>query len=413
MNNLSFSSQSTSIISKSFIVLLLSAGIAISCQQKSSTDQPQDATGATTANLSISSANAANWAAQMHRLSEAIAQLIPFTSSTKEFNNPENYEAINRSVKELSELSHKVSDKDMKPDNDPSLEFISNQFAEELQRASESLKMGHRDYARHLLRNSTSYCIQCHTRNESGPNFSSGRIDSVVQALSPLEKGEYYAATRQFDKSFESLKSVLMSPPDQKTNVLTWDRAARYALAIAVRFQNNVDHALEISDLIIKSSQAPTFLKDDAKHWKKSLLEWKKESKKTDTTTFEFAKSLIANAQKIQKYTTDHGADVYYLRATSTLHKLLAQNISGPKKSELLYQMGLSYDALRDLNFWTLHEQYYESCIRNTPHTSIAVECFKKYEESIFFGFSGSAGYSLPADIQLKLSELRGLAIKK
>lgn len=398
---------SSKLTSKILIYLALgSLGLAISCQQKSTPDNSTSSTSST------AQGNSANWAGQMHRLSEAIAQLIPFTTNAIEFNNPKNYEVINNAVSELSQLTHKVSEKEMRPDNDPSLEFISSQFAEEVQRAQAALKMGHRDYARHLLKNSTSYCIQCHTRNETGPNFSSGRIDTVIQTLSPLEKGEYYAATRQFDKSFDALKAVLMSPPGVKNNVLTWDKAARHALAIAVRFQNNIDHALEISDLIRKAQQAPTFLKDDAKHWTKSLLEWKKEPKNLKTNTLEFAKKLIQTAQKNQKYTTDHGADVYYLRATSILHTLLAQKITGPKKSELLYQMGLSYDALRDLNFWTLHEQYYEACIRNTPHTPIALECFKKYEESIFFGFSGSAGYSLPADIQLKLSELRGLSIK-
>ncbi len=395
-----------------FFTLIVSSVLTVSCQQKA-TAQKSATTESTpqAASAPAPAANGANWAGQMHRLSEAIAQLIPFTSSAKEFNNPNNFETINHSVSELSQLTHTVADKEIRPDADPSLEFISNQFSEEIQRANEALKMGHRDYARHLLRNSTAYCIQCHTRNETGPNFSSGRIDTVIQALPPLEKGEYYAATRQFDKSFEAFKTVLINAPDQKTNVLTWDRAARYALAIAVRFQNNVDNALQVSDLIAKSPQAPTFLKDDAKHWKKSLLEWKKETKSAQS--FEFAQKLIQAAQKSQKYTTDHGADVYYLRATSILHKLLSQSISGAKKSELLYQMGLSYDALRDLNFWTLHEQYYESCIRNTPHTPIALDCFKKYEESVFFGFSGSAGYSLPADIQLKLSELRGLSIKK
>jgi len=38
------------------------------------------------------------------------------------------------------------------------------------------------------------------------------------------------------------------------------------------------------------------------------------------------------------------------------------------------------------------------------------VDCYRRYEQSIFFGYTGSAGTGLPEDVRNKLKELKNLA---
>jgi len=59
------------------------------------------------------------------------------------------------------------------------------------------------------------------------------------------------------------------------------------------------------------------------------------------------------------------------------------------------------------------HEVYYETCVRQKPHTSLAKSCYAAYESSIHFGYSGSGGFTLPEDVQASLNELKALAAKK
>ena len=58
----------------------------------------------------------------------------------------------------------------------------------------------------------------------------------------------------------------------------------------------------------------------------------------------------------------------------------------------------------------SLHELYYEACVRRAPHTTTSAECFRRFEESIYFGYSGSGGVSLPDDVRKNLAELRDLS---
>ncbi len=352
----------------------------------------------------------ASWSGQMQNLGDVLAQMIPFLSNPAKFSDPKNTQVINDYVKKLSSLSHTLGKGVVNPDADPSLQFVSNQFEDEIKRAQEALNNGHRDYARHLLKNSTSYCIQCHTRNNTGPHFSDGKLADAIAQMPNLDRGEFFAATRQFDKALGEFKQVLKT----SKNVIEWDRSARYAMAISIRFLGSPEQALEVAQLILSSEQAPLFLKEDAVIWKRSIVEWQKESnQKKSVQGLKQAERLIATARKVQKFETDHSADIYFLRASAALHDALSGGLKGDEKSKALLLTGRCYDALRDLNLWSLHEQYYEACIRNTPHTKISKECYTKFEQSVFMGFSGSQGLMLPADIQAKLAELKALTIAK
>ncbi|HND86326.1 MAG TPA: hypothetical protein PLU50_10980, partial [Pseudobdellovibrionaceae bacterium] len=324
----------------------------------------------------------------------------------------QNAQKIVMNVRQLAELSKQVHKNNAPPDSDPTVSMIASQFEDEIVRSVEALQLGHREYARHVIRNSTAYCIECHTRSQIGPSFADQRLDKTIQNLAPLDRAEYLASIRRFDAAVTEFEGVLKSA---KT-IQEWNRSARNSLAITVRFQNNVDRALNIVEVILKSDSAPRYLKADAVAWKKALIDWKKEGLTNKTPKGDLlnrAKFLITRAQKNQGFSTDHGSDVDFLRASALLHEAMGTDLKGIAKSEALYLSGITYESLRDLSFWTLHEQYYEACIRNTPHTPMAQKCFRKYEENVVIGFSGSSGFMLPADVQEKLNELRSLAINE
>jgi hypothetical protein len=106
----------------------------------------------------------------------------------------------------------------------------------------------------------------------------------------------------------------------------------------------------------------------------------------------------------------DKGGDIYYLRALSELHLLMTQQLPPQQIGETLYLTGVSYEAVKDLSIWTLHENYFESCIRTVPKTDWAKKCYKRLEESIYFGYTGSSGTNIPADVQMRLQSLQKLA---
>ena len=65
------------------------------------------------------------------------------------------------------------------------------------------------------------------------------------------------------------------------------------------------------------------------------------------------------------------------------------------------------------MGFWSLHEMYYERCVRDGAHRPIARMCYEKLEQSLLLGYSGSAGVFLPLSVMKQLKELRELTTVK
>jgi hypothetical protein len=121
---------------------------------------------------------------------------------------------------------------------------------------------------------------------------------------------------------------------------------------------------------------------------------------------------LMKHAHDAQKYPADRSADIDYLRALSVAHELLRIAPNGKYADEVLLMTGICYEVLSPVNLEDLHEIYYEACVRRVPHTNVAESCYRRFEQSTFFDYTGSAGTHIPRDVREKLLELGGLARK-
>ncbi len=357
---------------------------------------------------------AAIWQGKMRELYKILIEVATDTSSDEKFNSPKNQSRILNNAKKLSELSHDISDDSVSPDADPTVKMISGMFQGDANRAYWALKTGNRAYARGILNQVSGYCIQCHTRNNSGPNFSKMPLNPSTAKLPLIEQGRFFAATRQYDKAFDIFLKIADDPSSPIQKPLEWERALRYGLSIAIRVKNDPDQAQALIERILGAKKAPYFFKQDALQWKRTVQQWKSEIPKralTEEGLYLEAVQLISQARDLQKYPMDHAADVGYLRATSVIHELLQKYPDGHHAQDTLLLAGIAYEVLRPITIDNIHETYYEACIRKTPHTSIAENCYKRYEQSTYEGFTGSSGTHLPGDIIKKLHELENLAL--
>ena len=362
----------------------------------------------------------AKWTVKMHQMANALSEILVDASSVERFIAPKNASRIEANSKKLADLAHDIQkatqgDKTdvISPDGDLSLGLISGLFKEESSRAYQEFKRGNKVYARSILRSIPSYCMGCHTRGTGGPEFGELLPNDKMKGLTDYEKAEAYAAARQYDKALASFESVIKSAKFSRERIVEWERAARYAVAISVRVKKDPKKAIGFVDEVLSSKAIPQFFKDDAEIWKKSLTTWDKEIAETPSSEeglFAEGQKLMAAALASQTYPADRSGEVIYLRATQVLHDLMKKYPNGSRVPESLYMLGLAYRALQDLNLWSLSDLYFEACIRKAPRTPVASQCFKQYEESMFIGYSGSGGVSIPSDVRKKIMELDGLA---
>jgi len=356
------------------------------------------------------------WRGKMQELYKTLVEIITDASSDRRFNDPENRSRIEKNTKKLADRAHELSAKELSPDADPTIKILSGLFQDETQRAYWALKSGNRSYARGVLNHISSYCIACHTRNNSGPSFSHLPLEPFSKGLYLIEQGRFYTATRQYDRALAVFQKIMDDASAPMNRPLEWEQSVRYGLTIAVRVKKDPDQARSLVERVIGSKNAPFFLKQDALKWKDSIIKWKKEIPRralTEEGLHAEAMRLVAEAHELQKYPMDHGADVLYLRATAVVHELLQMYPNGMHSQEALLMAGMCYDVLMSLNLDDMHEMYYEACIKRAPHTPTAEVCFRRYQQSTYEGYTGSAGTFLPEHVIQKLQQLEKLAHPK
>lgn len=353
------------------------------------------------------------WPEKMQLLSKALSDLMPLISSKKNFSNPANAQIIESRTETLRSLAHSIKTTPA-PNSDPSMQVVSTLMEEDISRALDALRAGQKDYARHVLKDTTSYCIQCHTQTHNGPEFPALKLDVKVQELPAMDRAEFYAATRQFEPALETYLGILANPAVAKSDAFDYENAARTALAISVRVHKNPKEAKEIVSTVQKNKALSASQRKVAQVWARSIASWSKEKpvqKPTLQQDLAQAERLVGVAQKSQEFVLDHSQDINYFRASSILHELLQNpERTADFSARALYLAGVSSEATRDMNFWTMHETMYEQCIRLRPRTEQAKQCYGRLSDSINLGYSGSAGTNIPPEIKRRLDSYKVMA---
>lgn len=353
------------------------------------------------------------WSQKMQAIRESFQEMLIDLNSDERFNAPSNFKRIEKNAENISKLAHQLKSKEgPPPDSDPALQILAGQFAREASHAHRTLKWGHRAYARDILRSLTGYCIACHTRKDSTDLSIIGSLPPEPP-LKNLERSDFFAATRQFDRALVEYEKIVADLSNIEKRPYDWERAVRSGLAIAIRVKKDPDKSLSFVNRVLDTPSAPFYLREQAAQWKKSIESWKAEnvaSPKNEEEYYIRATVLVGEAKSVQKYPADRSADVVYLRASSAVHDLLSQYPNGTRTADALYLAGLCYEVLRDLNLWDQHEFYYLACITKAPHTERSRECFNHYEQAIYEGYTGSGGTAIPAEIREKLKQLGALS---
>ncbi len=345
---------------------------------------------------------------------QALADLLTDVSSDSRYADPSNQSRIEASLKKLSGMAHDLGSAQMlPPDADPTLRFVSGLLSEQLDRASVEFKRGNRLYAREVMRTIPGYCMSCHTRNSSGPQLGSLPLEPSSSSMSASERGEFFAATRQFDRALVEYRKVIAIDELAPAQIWSWGRALRQALVITVRVQQDPEATEAVLKTASQVKGIPSATKKDISYWLSAVASWKKEPKikgqVSEALALSEAHRLVERAKKIQQYPMDRTGDITYLRASARVHEFLQRFPKSKKVSEGLLLAGVTHELLEDRSLSVLPEIYYEACIRQSPKTPIARDCYERLESAILFGYSGSSGAHVPADLQKRLSGLKAI----
>ncbi|MFZ3229111.1 MAG: hypothetical protein WA160_02815 [Pseudobdellovibrio sp.] len=335
------------------------------------------------------------WKSSMQNLKKDLITLQPYFFDKVKFNDPKNKLFLEKEIHSLAQESLNIKHDPMISSQDPSVRFISIQFADELTRADENFSTGHLEFSRSQLVKVTSYCVECHTRLKQGPDFNSQTSTTgYLDKLPVVEQIEFMIAFRQFDSAFDLvLKTMKKSLPK---NSIDYDsnRIARLGLLIAVQFKQDGANAQKLTAAIEMNSSLPSLLRKKNKLWIKSLASW---GSNDTLRTLPEIRNLIKNRK----------SEVEDMRVIAALLQILTTELNTDELGEALLLTGESYESINKISIMSLHENYYESCVRKAPKSKFAKICFDKLNDSIRTSYSGTSGTQVPTDIQKNLQNLK------
>jgi hypothetical protein len=336
----------------------------------------------------------------MRRLQKNLSDIEPLLYDSQEFNAPKNQEFLKKKIHQLAATSEKVQHNPTIINRDPTVRFVASNFASNLQRADQSFTAGKTDFSRYQLMKVTSSCVQCHTRLQQGPESNAKRPETFLKKMPVVDQAQYLIASRKFGAAYDLLLISLGQPEDE--NIFSWksDKSAGLALQIAVQYEQDSSRAMNVINKIQGNPTLPYYIKTKANNWTASIARWKAEKKKP--VTLEDYRRLLASGQ----------GEIEAMRVIPGVLKLLSSDLPSQQLGEALLLAGESYEIVNDFSPMDLHENYYESCIRNVPHTPTSKKCYQRLEDSVRMGYTGSSGTSIPVDVEVWLKSLKNLSEK-
>lgn len=354
-------------------------------------------------------AKAADTKSAMRTNLSLVVLLQPLIATQSVFRDDKNAAKIRDAIESLSKVNHALS-ADPRASNAP----IAALFNQEIDNAKAEFAVGNRDAARDRLKGLTSMCLACHARTMVEEDFvDSGKaIDSL--ALGPVERAEFYAATRQFERARQAWEKVLSSKPASDVEAFEQSRALRLAVVTLVRAKAEPAAVVKLLEPQAARADFPGFVRDAVKQWLADAKAWQAErydlSKQTPDKLIARAKALLKATKLDSLPQPDDSRLVANMRAAAYAQEALDLDPNGKSRPEALFLLGLATSALADPELWQLDALYLEMCVRENPHTEIARACVARLSERLYYGFNGSRGGPLPAGYVTRLGELKTLA---
>lgn len=119
-----------------------------------------------------------------------LSALLPLAFNADAFRDPANEALIQKRLQSLDENAKAMQHSPIQTIVDPSVNFISYDFHDQVKRVRESFLEG-RNSARYELISTSHFCIECHTRSASGPAFGAEKFTASLASLKPLDRAEY------------------------------------------------------------------------------------------------------------------------------------------------------------------------------------------------------------------------------
>lgn len=360
----------------------------------------------------------------MNRALNSFIRFLPYISSEASYSNEQNTKKIKQELEALEKIftdarKEAVLQQDL---------FATTNIVilDNLKLAKDSLNYPNRNFSYLRMKETMNLCFHCHAQlpSEFTSSFSNGINNlSRKKFSSDFDFAQYLFLIRNFEGAktnysnvIGSVSKILSQAPKKNVKISIHDQqqleeSLRQVLLIYAKIQRDVTGAYKyFSNLSLAGY--PTYLKQQIANWNLGLKEWEgKKEEMSELKNNKEMKTFVNDTLTPILAKTKDGAvrTIDLMVGTGILSNYIFVNAADPDRALALYYLGLSENVLSSTSFYSLAESYFRDCIIRYPQHEVAPKCYEEYESNVIFGFTGSSGVRIPADVQKDLDNLKKL----
>lgn len=324
--------------------------------------------------------------ASMRDVFESYVELFPYLYGDKKDN-------IELKIKNLESSFEKAKHSILIKKNNfmPIAKIFQETLAESKSAAGEK----NYSYAKYRLKKAISVCISCHSQLPamSYPKIANKYSESAKKHIKTnYDKAMLSYFLRDYKNAIKFFKKEYSSSSYKNIDILN---------KILGIYITNLNDRIGARDYLLSLNELP---KSVSYQIKDIISQLNKPYKNQGI------KKLMKELNSLKD---ELNIDLSNIVVSSNLRRELNQYMISSKDdsmmSEVLYSLGILHKNKGDIYLYSLSDLYFKKCILDYPNSAFAKKCYKAYEQSINFGFTGSSGTHIPASLKKELAKLKAL----
>lgn len=337
----------------------------------------------------------------MGEAGKILTSLLNRASSLERFSRKSESQLVQAELQRLDKLfrENEVHFKNKRPT--PELVALQGLVREAL----ETHQRGRVELAREMVRGLPALCLSCHSQDQFHAwVYRTKELDEV----STIEKAEFALATRRPEEA----RLLLISYFAEKAQVTDEEALKAIRLEMQIGLWQNRPIA-EIEKNVLKHadrfSKRQIVMRNVA-GWGKGLALANKLLKTPVKSVLQWPsimKAAFGESEPRLGLMAPPDDEALFLCFRHELHRMLRADPADGDRPWLYYWLSWTERGIGQDYLYSLGDGYLRICMEQWPKSPAAKKCYDEFKSYTEFAYSGSAGTSIPTDVQAELDAYR------
>jgi hypothetical protein len=344
----------------------------------------------------------------MHEMAKKLEELGVFSASPSRMSDEE----LERELKQLKKKVDEIGTEQLPSGRTYRITLKAiQQHVSETERV---FRVGNRDYAKWMLKATTSLCVTCHTQTTQAKKLESFWTYKPVapSGRNAYFDGEFLFVTRRFTESIPYYDTAIAGYPSNKLTPVEIDQAIRRKLAYFGRYSRDFKAAVQSLESDYKNTKLPEAIRNNLQAWIglfRGLSKNKVPSfeKMSTSEIIKWANDQFKTTLWDKMIPAEDPRAVTHLYVSGVLYETLFSRPSDDNTADILLLLAKSENILNQQFFYSFGDLYLRDCILSFPKSNAAKQCYKELSTNLNEAYHSTTGLNLPAEINAELKSFR------